>query len=223
MKPYPVLLKEARQKALMAPASMSLSSTDNRVLTLYLYDTFGADWFGEGITAKKVSEILDSETYDSVTVRINSYGGDPFEAVAILNLINAKAKPANVVIDGVAASAASLLVGIAGADVRMGEGSMLMIHRPWTIALGNDDELRKVADDLTKIGNTMREVYVARTGLSADEVQAIMEGETWLGPAEAIEKGFADGMVEKPAAPEKEADPSASITRMLMEHELSLL
>jgi ATP-dependent protease ClpP protease subunit len=217
MKSYRVVLTEARRKAEAKPKA-ALSKVANDTLTIYGYDVIGEDFFGEGITPKMISEVLDSETYSKIMLRIDSPGGDPFAASAILNLLKSTGKPITAVIDGLAASAASLLA-MAADDIRMGEGSMFMIHNAWTIAAGNATELRKVADDLEHISATMRDIYVARTGLSADEVQQIMNGETWLGPAEAIDKGFADGMVEHEApAPEP-----ATASRARLERELAIL
>jgi ATP-dependent Clp protease, protease subunit len=221
-KPFKVLLAEHKQRKASRP-EMSLTKVSGDVLTIYCYDVIGEDYFGEGIGPKRIAEALDAEKFASITIRIDSPGGDPFAASAMLNLLKSQGKPVTVIIDGLAASAASLLA-MAGNEILMGSGSMFMVHNPWTIGMGNSTDFRKLADDLDAIGATMRDVYVARTGLKADELQAMMDAETWLSPQESIDKGFANGMLEapepEPPAPEP---PKSNAFRNKLEHELSLL
>ncbi len=117
---------------------MKVNSKDSRrffnaaqtesVLTLEVYDVIGADFFGDGITASAVSDaIAQAGSHDSVALRINSPGGDAFEGVAIYNVLKNHGKPVNVYVDGLAASAASI-VAMAGDTICMGTGAMMMIH-----------------------------------------------------------------------------------------------
>ncbi|HZR66606.1 MAG TPA: head maturation protease, ClpP-related [Terriglobales bacterium] len=180
------------------PLHQFISARQADTLTLYCYDSVGETMFGSGITASAVAAKLDDKTFKAIHLHINSPGGDPFEATAILNLLKGTGKPINVTVDGLAASAASILA-MAGDTIEMGEGSMFMIHAASSIALGNAGELRKLADTLDKVSNTMAETYAARTGLPVAEITALMNAETWMDAKEAVAKGFADSIV--PADP----------------------
>jgi ATP-dependent protease ClpP protease subunit len=111
--------------------------TNSGELTLEVYDVIGADFFGNGITVNSVSDALQSAgDFSSVKLRINSPGGDLFQGVAIYNYLRSLGKPINVVVDGLAASAASL-IAMAGDKREMGDGAMMMIHNAMMIAMGN--------------------------------------------------------------------------------------
>jgi len=183
------------------------SAADN-VLTFLVYSDIGADYFGDGITASSFADALEANpNCTSILLRINSPGGDPFEATAILNLLQSAGKPITVIIDGVACSAASILA-MCGNEVLMGQGSMIMIHNASTIFYGNSDEFIKMADTLAKVSSSMADIYVKKTGLSKEEVQTMMDAETWLSVDEAIAKGFATGTTNA-ASPEVKAITSS--------------
>ena len=155
---------------------------------LYLYGDIDPDF---GIAAKDIlAEIKKLGTIDGLDTYINSPGGSVFEGVAIHNIIDRQ--PNTVVhIDGLAASAASI-VAMAGDEIRIAENGMIMIHDPWTFAMGNAAELRDLADTLDQIGGTLRDTYVRRTGQEADEVARMMAEETWMTAEEVVALGFAD-------------------------------
>lgn len=155
---------------------------------LLIYGDIGVDWFGEGITAQWVYQQL-SQLRDPVQVRINSPGGDVFEGVAIYNLL--KDRGVQVIIDGLAASAASI-IAMAGDTVTMNGGAMLMIHDPWTMAIGNAEEMRRTAAMLGEVGQSLVDIYERKTGLTRENITALMAEETWLTAAKAIEQHFAD-------------------------------
>jgi ATP-dependent Clp protease, protease subunit len=165
-------------------------------LVLEAYDVIGADFFGEGITVKSVSDALKSAgEYSKVTLRINSPGGDLFEGVAIYNVLRGLGKPVNVLVDGLAASAASL-IAMAGDSIEMGEGSMIMIHNAMMLAMGNGTELRKAADVLDTVSASAADIYVSRTKLEKSDVTTMMDEETWLSAQEAVDKGFATAVTK---------------------------
>jgi ATP-dependent Clp protease protease subunit len=167
------------------------------ILTIYAYDAIGAGLFDDGVTAKGIASALDDAgQIDSIVLRINSPGGNLFEALAIKSLLDAKDVPIAVYIDGEAASAATILM-LAGDTITMGEGSMLMVHNAMTMAFGNAAELRKTADDLEKVSGEMRKLYATRTGLPEDQLQAMMNAETFLTADEAVAQKFADGIAKK--------------------------
>jgi ATP-dependent Clp protease protease subunit len=160
-------------------------------LTLELYDIIGADFFGEGITAKKISDALISAgTFSDIVLRINSPGGDLFEGVAIYNLLKSQDKPVNVMVDGLAASAASL-IAMAGDTCVMGDGACMMIHRAMAVVGGYADDLRKCADVMDTVTDSASDIYVARTGMKKKKVLELMTAETWMTSQEAVYEGFA--------------------------------
>jgi ATP-dependent Clp protease protease subunit len=128
-------------------------------------------------------------------VYINSPGGDVFDGVAIYNAIKRHPGKKTVCIDGIAASAASM-IAMAGDDINIANNGMMMIHQAWGYALGNADDMRETADLLDKITNTSVLESYARTGLDREKLSALMKAETWMTADEAIEHGFADRKYE---------------------------
>lgn len=168
-------------------------------LLLYLYDVIGGSFFYDGITAKDIAdELAKAGKIDSITVRINSPGGSVFQGVSIFNLLRTQGVPVNVMVDGVAASAASV-VAMAGDKITMADNALLMIHNAWMEAAGDANELRKVAETLDKVSGTLVETYAKRTCQAAEDVQAMMDAETWMDAKEALAKGFATEIYERDA------------------------
>lgn len=166
--------------------------------TVYIYEEIDSFW---GVAAQDFVRELAGIKASTIHLRINSPGGDVFDALAIHNAL--KRHPAEIVshVDGLAASAASI-VALAGDRVLMGAGAFMMIHNAWGIAIGDAGTLRQVADTLEKITDSLVGIYATRTGKSADEIQQLLDDETWLSAEEAIEGGFADETeeVEKASA-----------------------
>jgi ATP-dependent protease ClpP protease subunit len=183
------LRKDKLQNVFKAEAS-------GTALSLEVYDIIGADIFGDGITAEAISEALRTNTYDSITLRVNSPGGDAFEGVAIYNLLKNNGKPVNVYVDGLAASAASIIC-MAGDTITMGEASMMMIHNAIGMAYGNADDLRSLADTLDKVTESIADVYVNRTKNKKSDVLDMMTAETWMTAKEAVKNGFATEVAGK--------------------------
>lgn len=156
---------------------------------LTIYDDIGADFWGDGITAKSINREL-SEISGDLTIRINSYGGDVFEGHAIYNLIKNYEWKTTVIVDGIAASAASV-IAMAGDVVEMPLNSTLMIHDPWTFAVGNSQDMKKTAETLDTIKQTIVNVYKDKTGIDDNQISDMMTEETWLTADKAEEMGFA--------------------------------
>jgi len=172
------------------PTAFKADASDG-ALTLEVYDAIGADFFGNGITAKGVAEaITNAGAFTSITVRLNSPGGDLFEGVTIYNLLKAQGKPINVKVDGLAASAASL-IAMAGDTCVMGAGSCMMIHQAMGMVGGYAADMRQTADILDTVTSSAADIYGARTGLKKDDVLKMMTAETWMTPQEAMKQGFA--------------------------------
>ena len=133
----------------------------------------------------------------TINLHINSPGGDVFEGVSIYNMLKQSKANIHVFVDGLAASIASV-IAMAGDTITMPENSMLMIHNPWTIAQGNSKELRKVADDMDKMGESIKTSYLSKSNnkLDVDTLTKLMDDETWLTAKESVEYGLADEVLE---------------------------
>ncbi|UXC38279.1 head maturation protease, ClpP-related [Cupriavidus gilardii] len=166
--------------------------------TISIYDAIGENWDGTGVTAKRISAALRSIGSRAITVNINSPGGDFFEGVAIYNLLREHKAKVTVQVMGVAASAASV-IAMAGDDILMGEGAFLMIHNAWAVAIGNRHDMRATAEVLEPFDGAMAKVYAERAGISSAEAAAMMDKESWIGADEAVELGFATGLLDSAA------------------------
>ena len=161
---------------------------------IWLYDQIGADWFGDGITAKSFQKELSAlGKVNTINLRINSPGGDVFDGVTIHNLL--AQHPARVVVDvdGLAASIASV-IAMAGDEIRMASNSMMMIHNPMSMAYGDEREMQRTAALLSQVKGTLVDTYTARTGGQRASVSALMDDETWLTAQDAVDNGFADSI-----------------------------
>lgn len=163
---------------------------------LILYDDIGADWFGEGITAKQILADLEKVADKPLAVRINSGGGDVFDAVAIYNALDRREMPTETYVDALAASAASV-IAMAGESVWMAPGSLMMIHNPWTGLYGDASEMRRVAELLDQVRDSLVDIYHRRTARPRDEIRGLMDAETWMTAEEAVSEGFATRIDEK--------------------------
>ncbi|KVQ24418.1 head maturation protease, ClpP-related [Burkholderia cepacia] len=143
--------------------------------------------------AAKLDEVAATAT--SIVVAINSMGGDVFDAFAIYNAVRRYAGKVKGRVDGVAASAASLIL-MACDTIEMPSNARLMIHNPHTVAAGEAGDLRKLADLLESMSDSMLAAYVERSGRTEEEVRAIMDAETWLTAAQAKEQGFCDAIID---------------------------
>ena len=163
------------------------------VADLFVYGEIGLDFWGEGAGALEMIEELKSlpESTTQVDVHINSPGGDVFEAHAMMvALLNAPQKVMSFV-DGMAMSAASYLA-MAGEQVSMNENGVMMIHKAWTIALGNADDMRKSGEALDAVDSGIANIYAQKAGGEKSEWLDRMGEETWYDGAGAKEAGLVD-------------------------------
>ena len=130
-----------------------------------------------------------------INVHINSYGGEVFAGFAIYNTLKQHKAKINVYIDGIAASAASI-IAMAGDKIFMPKTSLMMIHYNWSYVVGNAKELRKTAEDMDKIDKAIKTSYIDRIKIDEKELAKLLDEETLLSADECIEKGFADEIVE---------------------------
>jgi HK97 family phage major capsid protein len=144
---------------------------------------------GWEINASVLQRALVGRTED-LTINLFSYGGDAIEGLAIYSMLARYPGKKRMVIDGVAASAASV-IAMAGDEIVMPESSFLMIHEAWGLAIGGSGDLRQQADLIDRISTAYRQTYSARSGMSTEDVASLMAAESWLTAAEAVEFGFA--------------------------------
>jgi ATP-dependent protease ClpP protease subunit len=176
--------------------SPSIVAAADEPASISIYDVIGSDpWSGEGTTVKRISAALRSiGARKDVTVNINSPGGDMFEGLAIYNLLRQHEGHVTVRVLGLAASAASI-VAMAGDTVEVGRAAFLMVHDCWAIVIGNRRDLIESAETLEPFDRAMAGIYAARTGSTPDAMLALMDDETWINGAAAIEQGFADALL----------------------------
>ena len=170
--------------------------------TIYIHDTIGPEWMGM-VSSKGVARELQSlGSIKEVKVHINSNGGDAYQGIGIYNLL--KDHPARVVtvVDGIAASAAGLLM-MAADWITMPKNASWMIHEPQMAMRGTVNELRQMADVLDNLNDQVADIYADRTGISKDEILAMMAAETWLTGQKAMEMGIINQVTENKAVTTK--------------------
>jgi ATP-dependent Clp endopeptidase proteolytic subunit ClpP len=160
-----------------APGSVEIS----------IYDEIG---FG-GVTAKDFLAEVKRYKGQHIHLRINSVGGSVIEGAAIYNSLRRHKGGLTVHVDGLAASMASV-IAMAGEEVYIADNAMLMVHNPWSMTMGDADDLRKEADVLDKLKATLVNAYVRKTGMETEDIAAMMDEETWLNATQSVAMGFAD-------------------------------
>lgn len=162
--------------------------------TISVLDVIGQDWWGEGVTAKRISGALRAIGQKDVTVNINSPGGDFFEGLAIYNVLREHPAKVTVKILGLAASAASV-IAMAGDEIQIARAGFLMIHNTWVVAAGDRHAFREVADWLEPFDAASVDIYAARTGIEGKKIGQMLDRETWIGGQKAVDQGFADALL----------------------------
>ena len=163
---------------------------------VYLYGDIGGGLF-EGVTAREFIDDLKPFRGMPLDVHINSQGGDVFDGITMFNTLR-EWDDVTAYVDGCAASAATLPMCAAG-DVYLATGAMIMVHRPWMFTAGNAVELRKQADKLDKATDQMLAIYETRLDMDKDAIVSMLDAETWMDAAEAVDMGFASEVAETPA------------------------
>lgn len=159
--------------------------------TLFLNGTIASEsWFDDDVTPQIFKDELNSGSGD-ITVWINSPGGDCVAAAQIYNMLMDYKGNVTVKIDGIAASAASV-IAMAGTKVLVSPVSMLMIHNPMTVAAGNTEEMERAISMLDSVKDSIINAYEIKTGLSRAKISHLMDAETWMDANSAVEMGFAD-------------------------------
>lgn len=199
----------------LSPRALDMWNPDLRAAvetatdTITMYGVIGEDWWGEGVTVKRIDSALRAIGDKPVTVYINSPGGDMFEGIAIYNRLREHSQPVTTKVLGLAASAASV-IAMAGTQREVAKSAFLMIHNCWTWLAANRHGLREAADQMEEFDKAMIGLYVDTSGQSEDVIEHMLDAETYLSGSSALEKGFATGLI---AADEVKEAPDDSLTQ----------
>lgn len=161
---------------------------------IYLYGEIGF----YGISAGQIAEALDGARGQPVTLRINSPGGDVFDGLAIHSLLKTWDAPVRAQIDGVAASAASVVM-LGASQIDMVRGSFVMVHNAWGVSIGNASEMRDFAGVLDQIDGNLAELYAGKSGGDVESWRERMDAETWLNAEQALASGIVDKIIDAPS------------------------
>lgn len=186
-------------------AAKSDDASAPTVAEIYIYGNIGDRWNEDGVIASEMVRDIAALEADEITLRINSYGGSVTDGLAIYNALKRHPAPVNVFVDGVAISCASY-IAMAGDTVTMAKNAQMMIHAPWSMALGNAADLREQADILDRYSKSMAGAYSDKSGKTyEDALSILLDGKDhWFSADEAVTEGFADVVGE-------EVDAAASL------------
>ncbi|MGJ3493567.1 head maturation protease, ClpP-related [Piscirickettsia salmonis] len=163
----------------------------NKRADVYIYDYIG-DY---GVEAKAMVNELKALDVEQINLRINSPGGSVTDGFAIYNALQRHNAKVTTYIDGLAASMAGI-IALAADKVLIAENAFYMIHNPWTVAIGDKNQLNQSIELLDKMGKLMLNIYSEKSGIDPNQVQELMDAETWFTGAEALEEGFVDEVSE---------------------------
>ena len=186
------MLKTIRAQAVTAQARSwftikAQAESDQADVLIYDYIGWG------GVTAADFAKALTAITAKTISVRINTPGGDVFDGLAIFNSLKAHGSQIHVKVDGIAASIGSI-IAMAGHTITMGESTFMMIHNPWALSIGNAADMREMAGILDKIGGSLADIYASRAKITKEQAQSWMDAETWFTADEAKAAGLADAV-----------------------------
>jgi ATP-dependent Clp endopeptidase proteolytic subunit ClpP len=178
--------------------NLTKTEKDKAQITIYGPIKDFSSWFSSGgYSPDRLMQDLDElQSAKEITVRINSGGGSAFAGMAIFELLRAHGAKITTRIDGVAASAASI-IAMAGDRIIMGTGAMMMVHNPWMRVEGEAKDMRAAADVLDRVGESLINVYASRTKKSREELKSALDKTTWMTAEESLTMGFADEIDKK--------------------------
>lgn len=186
---------------------------------LFLNGTIAEEsWFDDDVTPRLFSSELKQHQGD-ITVWINSPGGDCIAAAQIYNMLLEHKGNVTVKVDGIAASAASV-IAMAGTKVLMSPVSMLMIHNPMTIAFGDREQMKQAISMLDEVKESIMNAYEIKTGLTRQKLSNMMDSETWMNVHKAIELGFCDGVLERATTDVEMPNVSNLYSKVVVENSL---
>ncbi|HQG04322.1 MAG TPA: Clp protease ClpP [Thermoleophilia bacterium] len=174
---------------------------------IWIYDVIGDDWWEPSLTAKELMQQIAAIETDEIVLHLSSPGGSVTDGMAIYNALIAHPARVTSLIEGWTGSIATV-VALAGEEIRMFDNVMFMIHRAWTVCIGDANDLRDMAGEMDRVDELMSRIYMRRCTKSEDDLRAAMDGETYMDAAEAAEWGFVDEVIEaKVAAAALAVDP----------------
>lgn len=187
---------------------------------LYLYSEIASSsWYGDEVTPKQFNDDLAAlGDISELAVFINSPGGDVFAGITIYHILKRHPAAKTVHVDGIAASAASI-VAMAGDRIVMPKAATMMIHNAWALVAGNKGDMRKMADELERVDGQLADLYAERTGKDRDQIAAWMDEERWMSGEEALADGFCDEVEENAQiAACADMDKFAGVYRHIKDH-----
>lgn len=193
---------------------MQINDAKPNEADLELYDEIGesTDWWTgktSGISAESITQFLkENQDVDTVNLHINSNGGLVFEGITIHNVLKGSDKTVNVIIDGLAASIASV-IAMCGDTVKMYPTSQMMIHNCWTYGCGNANDFRKLADQMDKIMDSSRIAYLskAKDKLTEEKLNELLDNESYLTAQECFDLGLCDEIIGVDTSEKEETKP----------------
>jgi len=190
-------------KSLDKPDWYSVKALADDEAEVMIYDVIGWPYNDANELVRAINAIKEKK----IMVRINSPGGDVFDGTAIFNALANHPAKVTTRVEGLAASMGSVLA-MAGKEVQAYSNTMMMIHDPWVLAVGNHYDLREIADLLEKIGGNLLDIYVGKTKTGKKEMKQMMADVTWMTAKEAEEKGFVDTVLTSGKAMKAQFDLS---------------
>lgn len=181
------------------------AAVENTSEAITIYGVIGEDWYGEGVTVKRIDAALRAIGDREVAVYINSPGGDMFEGIAIYNRLRQHSQMVTTKVLGMAASAASIIY-LAGTKRQVASSAFLMVHNCWTFLAGNRHYLRDVADDMQEFDAAMAELYAETSGQPVADMAELMDDETFIRGKRAVELGLATGLLSANEVVERETE-----------------
>lgn len=166
---------------------------DTNTGEIWLYDTIGPSWAGM-IDSASVHEALRAMGSKDITLRVSSPGGSVFDAVDIYNMLERYSGNIIAEVDGLAASAASFLI-LAANEVRAAKNATFMIHRAWSVTMGDAEEHQRAIGMLETVDENIVSMYAGKSGKDRDEILSAMSDETWMSAQQALEWGLIDSII----------------------------
>lgn len=179
------------EKLSSIPHNFGVAHDDEQgITTLTIYGDIGESWWWDSTSAVDVDNALKNAGKNDLVIKLNSPGGSAFDGIAIYNRLKDHEGKVTIHIDGWACSAASV-IAMAGDEVIMGAGAMLMIHEASNIVWGNKGDFRSEADLLEKLEDGIIDIYMTKANVSREDIREKVDAETWFSANEAVEIGFA--------------------------------
>lgn len=174
------------------------SEADETVLTIY--GDIGESWWYDSTSAADIDRALKEVKTANITVRLNSPGGDAFDGITIYNRLKDHEAKVKIIVDGWACSAASI-IAMAADELIMNTGAMMMVHEAWTVVAGSKTDMQNTVNMMTKLDDSLLDIYMTKAKCTRDEMKQFVENETWFTASETIELGFATDIAEQVEEP----------------------